>query len=434
VTEVFVSYSHEDRERVLSVVVKLQARGIDIWIDRYKIPGGSNWGQEIIEGIKACKVLLLMASDHSLNSDAVTREIVFATDRSKRIVPLVIQKQLAETDKTSFWLAALQRIDAAGEFEDWSKPLFQALSVAGVVIPDDPRTGPASTVDRPTAETSVMTCLMAHLADRAEQERQIFLGLERHFDQRPARPLVFVVHGRVTQCIDEFVRRLRLHTLPRQFTLLGLPDQLAWELVPWPKPLASGQHDQSKERVRTYRFDLCQKLRLRSTDGIEALHRRLANLRSSIGLWSLIPSEYWQPDEPALIDEVMRFWADLPDLPQPLLLFFVVAYRETDRSLLARWLSRRPSREIRDTVAALERAGPYKLDIVVLPELADITQAECEHWIRDILRPANIAWAMQQLNQSFQDERLTPQQGIAMERLLPVLNRLMPAGTMLRGL
>ena len=70
----------------------------------------------------------------------------------------------------------------------------------------------------------------------------------------------------------------------------------------------------------------------------------------------------------------------------------------------------------------------------MLPELADITRAECEYWIRDVLRPTNIALAMQQLKQSFDDERLAAEQGLPMERLVPMLNRLVPTGATLRGL
>ena len=322
-SDVFVSYSHEDRDNVLSVVTRLQHHGIDIWIDRYKIAGGSNFGQEIIEGIKACKTVLLMASDKALSSDAVLREVTFATEKSRRIIPLVIQSPLIETDRTGFWLAGLQRIDATGEFDQWSETLFRALRAANVTIQEG-----SDAANRPANDTSVITCLMADLADRAEQERQIFLGLERHLESRPSRPLVFVVHGRATQCIDEFIRRLFLHTLPDQFARLNLPNQLWCDLVPWPGQLAQERRDAAKERAKVYRFNLTQRLGLRPSETMVAVHAQLSRKRSPVALWSLIPSEHWQAEEPYLIDEVMRLWSELPDMSQPFVIPLVVAYRE----------------------------------------------------------------------------------------------------------
>ena len=76
--EVFISYASEDRDRVLDIVKRLQTRSIDVWIDRYKIPGGSEWSSEIVRGIKSCTVLLLVTSRHALESKNVRKEIDLA--------------------------------------------------------------------------------------------------------------------------------------------------------------------------------------------------------------------------------------------------------------------------------------------------------------------------------------------------------------------
>lgn len=77
---IFVSYSTADRQRVLKVVNRLKLeidhRGLyyDFWLDLWRIRGGDNIQDKIVEGIKDCDYLLLMVSKKSMASGWVNQE------------------------------------------------------------------------------------------------------------------------------------------------------------------------------------------------------------------------------------------------------------------------------------------------------------------------------------------------------------------------
>lgn len=90
--EVFISYASADRDRVLPIANRLTVAGVSVWLDRYKIEGAARWAEEIVRGIEACKVFLLMCSDASMRSWAVKQELQLAGECQKRLLPLIIQK------------------------------------------------------------------------------------------------------------------------------------------------------------------------------------------------------------------------------------------------------------------------------------------------------------------------------------------------------
>jgi len=77
---IFVSYSTTDRQRVLKVVSRLKLDidncGLyyDFWLDLWRIRGGDNIQDKIVEGIEGCDYLLLMVSKKSLASGWVNHE------------------------------------------------------------------------------------------------------------------------------------------------------------------------------------------------------------------------------------------------------------------------------------------------------------------------------------------------------------------------
>ena len=60
--DVFVSYSAADRAPASSVVEGLESRGIRCWVAPRDIPAGSEYGEEIVEAIKSCRILVLIFS------------------------------------------------------------------------------------------------------------------------------------------------------------------------------------------------------------------------------------------------------------------------------------------------------------------------------------------------------------------------------------
>ena len=89
--EIFISYSRDDMDLVHPFVEQInQALGIDCWIDLKGIEGGDEFEEIIIKAIDECQIVLFMLSDNSLKSKWTKREVIYAEDEGKRIVPVLV--------------------------------------------------------------------------------------------------------------------------------------------------------------------------------------------------------------------------------------------------------------------------------------------------------------------------------------------------------
>jgi len=71
---VFVSYSHEDADKVVPVLRQLQLRGFRVWFDK-GIQGGKNWRKMIAIRLSGCEKMLLFSSENSVKSIHVRAEL-----------------------------------------------------------------------------------------------------------------------------------------------------------------------------------------------------------------------------------------------------------------------------------------------------------------------------------------------------------------------
>src|SRR5262249_54002528 len=87
-TDVFISYAHEDQGFVLRMIPALEAQGFSVWWD-HNIPPGKTWDTFIAEGIASAKCCIVLWSPHSIKSDWVKEEATLARDAGK-LLPAVI--------------------------------------------------------------------------------------------------------------------------------------------------------------------------------------------------------------------------------------------------------------------------------------------------------------------------------------------------------
>lgn len=52
-SQVFISYSRQNADKVYSIVNILEEAGFEIWIDKDDIPGGKQWSEKIVQGMLA---------------------------------------------------------------------------------------------------------------------------------------------------------------------------------------------------------------------------------------------------------------------------------------------------------------------------------------------------------------------------------------------
>lgn len=84
--QVFLSYSREDRDRVKPLVAALETENISVWWDRDLVPGDS-FEETIDSEIRQAECIVVVWSDHSVNSQWVKNEALEGLDR-KILVPL----------------------------------------------------------------------------------------------------------------------------------------------------------------------------------------------------------------------------------------------------------------------------------------------------------------------------------------------------------
>jgi hypothetical protein len=109
-TDVFISYRRKDLEFVTQLHQELTNRGIPAWFDQENIEVADHWRSSIAEGIRACKVFVLVLSPDAVVSVNIRKEVDLAETHGKKIVPLMWRK----TDipvAFEYALAGLQWID-----------------------------------------------------------------------------------------------------------------------------------------------------------------------------------------------------------------------------------------------------------------------------------------------------------------------------------
>jgi len=89
-TDVFISYAKEDRERARKLANTLEARGWSVWWDR-KIITGQSFDQVIEHEIETAKSVIVLWSNHSITSEWVRNEATLASERGV-LIPALIDK------------------------------------------------------------------------------------------------------------------------------------------------------------------------------------------------------------------------------------------------------------------------------------------------------------------------------------------------------
>ncbi len=123
---VFISYSTKESAVAEQTRQVLEANKIPCWMAPQSIPAGSDYGAEIPKAIGKCKVLLLLLSQASQESNWVPKEVGLAIGKGKIIVPFQIDNSVI-SDSFNFYLTNSQRISAYNRMSDAYKDLTNRL-------------------------------------------------------------------------------------------------------------------------------------------------------------------------------------------------------------------------------------------------------------------------------------------------------------------
>lgn len=89
---VFISYNTKHEDLAELVKMKLEKEGIVVWKDTYQIETGSEWRNEIDQGLLNCDAVIVLLNEISSKSSYVTYEWAFALGSGKSIIPILIEE------------------------------------------------------------------------------------------------------------------------------------------------------------------------------------------------------------------------------------------------------------------------------------------------------------------------------------------------------
>lgn len=112
VHDVFVSYSSADKPIADALCAALERDSIRVWIAPRDILAGQIWGEAIIDAIAGSRVMVVIFSSNSNNSNQVLREVERAVSKGIAIIPfriedVVLSKSLEYFLSSPHWLDAL---------------------------------------------------------------------------------------------------------------------------------------------------------------------------------------------------------------------------------------------------------------------------------------------------------------------------------------
>ena len=85
--DVFISFASKDKPTADAVCATLEARGIRCWIAPRDISYGAEWGEAVVEGISASRVMVLVFSSNANESPHIKREVDRAVTKGLTIIP-----------------------------------------------------------------------------------------------------------------------------------------------------------------------------------------------------------------------------------------------------------------------------------------------------------------------------------------------------------
>ena len=86
---VFISHSSHDRWIARVIAEKIQAIGVETWIDEKDLEGGDVLAERVLQGIEACTEAVILVSEHSVRSHWVTFEAGAARVLRMRVTPIL---------------------------------------------------------------------------------------------------------------------------------------------------------------------------------------------------------------------------------------------------------------------------------------------------------------------------------------------------------
>lgn len=130
--KVFISHAHQDSALARKIADALQKDGLDVWDDRYIMPG-DNWAEKVSQALDESKAMVVLVTPEALQSEWVRREIEYALgkkDYNNRLIPVLVgPRESIPQEKIPWILRRLKAIELPNpeEQEEGIKQITETL-------------------------------------------------------------------------------------------------------------------------------------------------------------------------------------------------------------------------------------------------------------------------------------------------------------------
>ncbi|HEX5378146.1 MAG TPA: toll/interleukin-1 receptor domain-containing protein [Phenylobacterium sp.] len=118
---IFISFASVDRKVATTLCAALETRGFECWISARNILPGENFQVSIVQAIRRAKIMLLVFTANSNNSEEMTKELALASQQKLIVIPLRVE-DVTPNDAFAYEFATRQWIDF---FADWEFAMDQ---------------------------------------------------------------------------------------------------------------------------------------------------------------------------------------------------------------------------------------------------------------------------------------------------------------------
>lgn len=118
---IFISFASQDLRVATTLCKALESRGFKCWISARDIQPGDNFQVAIVQAIRQAKIMLLVFTANSNNSEEMNKELALASQNKLIVMPLRIE-DVRPNDAFAYEFATRQWIDF---FADWEMAIEQ---------------------------------------------------------------------------------------------------------------------------------------------------------------------------------------------------------------------------------------------------------------------------------------------------------------------
>jgi len=148
---VFISHTSPDKPLVFEIQQRLALEGVDGWVDVREMPGGSILDREIQKAIRNADHVLVVISEHTINSPWVTKEVEFALKRQQARPEFKVIALLCPGVKMEVWRHWFKREPIMLSMESEVGGLDRIMPALLAAIGERASTGVARVEPKPAA-------------------------------------------------------------------------------------------------------------------------------------------------------------------------------------------------------------------------------------------------------------------------------------------